>query len=310
MITIKGLSSQCLGVPRQRWLRLLFVWPMLSGGIFAQERGPTEDDEYVRFPATMIEYRKVTFSTGFVEEDLAEKPVRISVDGFAIARHEVTVGEFRSFVEGTGYKTTAEKGELEAAATSIKNGKLKFVPGSWDNVLFDRTDAHPVTCVSFTDAKEYCAWLTGSGPKYTYRLPTGAEWQRACEHNAAGEYDFDLVDAVDHVNVIDESLTRLGPQYPDVTFDDGFPYTAPVNAKKPGGSGLVFMHGNVSELCTPVPEVNADLLERNHLVYGGSWLTPLAAASSVRPMVGTVRNIATTVGFRVVRVKLLNEDTP
>jgi formylglycine-generating enzyme required for sulfatase activity len=41
---------------------------------------------------------------------LSEQPVHsVSVNQFAIGVYEVTVGEFRQFVNATGYKTEAEK---------------------------------------------------------------------------------------------------------------------------------------------------------------------------------------------------------
>ena len=51
-----------------------------------------------------------TFQMGSNDFYPEEKPVhRVSVDGFWMDRHTITVAEFRRFVEETGYVTVAER---------------------------------------------------------------------------------------------------------------------------------------------------------------------------------------------------------
>ena len=71
------------------------------------------------------------------------------------------MGQFKAFVEATGYKTEAE--------TAGKDG-------NWRNPGFEQTDEHPVVFVSWNDAVAFCEWLSKKEGK-TYRLPTEAEWE-------------------------------------------------------------------------------------------------------------------------------------
>ncbi|MDZ4199596.1 MAG: formylglycine-generating enzyme family protein [Kiritimatiellia bacterium] len=56
----------------------------------------------------------------------------------------------------------------------------------WENPGFRQDDDHPVTCVSWHDARAFCDWLTrverAAGrivPQQRYRLPQDNEWSRA-----------------------------------------------------------------------------------------------------------------------------------
>lgn len=87
----------------------------------------------------------------------SKRPVqRVFVKPFAVAETEVTIGQFREFVE-------AEKNSNEA----LKNFKM---PAGKDD--------EPVTMVSWDEAKAYCDWLARK-INAEVRLPTEAEWELA-----------------------------------------------------------------------------------------------------------------------------------
>jgi formylglycine-generating enzyme required for sulfatase activity len=109
--------------------------------------------------------------------------------GFAIGRSEVTVGQFRAFVEKTGYMTDAEKhgysmiydhysGRL--ARRDGMNWKLDYEGGEADAGL-------PVVHVSWNDAQAYTRWLA-RGTGKPYRLPTEAEFEYALRAGRTTRY--------------------------------------------------------------------------------------------------------------------------
>ncbi len=184
---------------------------------------------------------------------------------FAIAATEVTVGQFRKFVEATGYQTSAE---------SSGRGGLAFLPDveddgverfdnrpdcTWRNPGFTQTDAHPVVCVSWKDAVAFCQWLSKKDDAH-YRLPTEAEWEYAARAGATTSYLGGNSGSTIYAygNVADAALEKahhgltLRQRIADLEDGkgDGFVYTASVGQLKPNKWGLFDTHGNVWEWCS------------------------------------------------------------
>ncbi len=182
---------------------------------------------------------------------------------FLLGAHEVTVGQFRKFVEATGYQTDAERSGRGAYVLHkiVKSEIDRFTPetdATWRKPGFPQDDNHPVVCVSWHDAVAFCEWLSKQEGK-NYRLPLEAEWELACRAGSktiyAGGNDPDTVYA--YGNVADISLER---ELPDVVLrqradhlgpndGDGYVYTAPVGKFKANDFGLFDMHGNAWEWC-------------------------------------------------------------
>ncbi len=103
------------------------------------------------------------FSMGSLDGLDVEQPVRrVWVDAFLMAATQVTVEEYRRFLEETN---TAP-------------------PPSWGAIHLSHP-RQPAVAVSWFAASAYCGWLSGRTGAL-YRLPTEAEWERAARGDLEG----------------------------------------------------------------------------------------------------------------------------
>ncbi|MCV2349690.1 formylglycine-generating enzyme family protein [Paucibacter sp. Y2R2-4] len=189
--------------------------------------------------------------------------VRIS-KAFAMGAHEVTVGQFKRFVQASGYvpesirdgtggygyrrdydPATTERGD------AFEGRKPQY---SWLNPGFAQTDNHPVVNITWFDAVALAEWLSKTEGK-RYRLPTEAEWEYAAR--AGTRTRFHSGDAPNSLlkvaNVFDADSAAHWPKWQMHALQgpngrgDGFAFTAPVGSFAPNAWGLFDMHGNAWE---------------------------------------------------------------
>jgi formylglycine-generating enzyme required for sulfatase activity len=208
-----------------------------------------------------------TFEGGEADE---RPPHSVELRSYAIGKHEVTVGQFRQFVEATGYVTSAERA---GDAKVFVGKKVETRPdASWKNPYFEQDDGHPVVCVSWYDAVEYCNWRSrreglppcyrGSGDTITcdftadgYRLPTEAEWEfaarsRGLDCRYAWGNGEPYIGGRRAGNTRDEAARRQwGSEKIWSGYDDGYAFTAPAGSFAPNALGLHDVSGNVYEWC-------------------------------------------------------------
>lgn len=198
-----------------------------------------------------------------LQDERPAHPVKIT-RSFWLGTHEVTLGQFRQFVDATKYQTSAEKSGRGALAfnPAEKEKVNRFELRSdcnWRNPGFSQTDDHPVTCVSWQDAVAFCEWLSKK-ENATYRLPTEAEWEYAAR--AGGDTVYVGGNTPRSVyafgNIGDSSLEAAYPgtvrrQHLTLTPEeslDGVVFTSPVGKFQPNAWGLYDTHGNVWEWCS------------------------------------------------------------
>jgi sulfatase modifying factor 1 len=258
--------------------------------------------------------------------DLAdERPlhkVRITKP-FYFGQHEVTVAEFRKFVD-SGYKPESVAdgtgGYGHDPKRDVLPDKGEVFAGrdpkySWQNPGFPQTEDHPVTNVTWNDAQAMCKWLSGKEGK-KYRLPTEAEWEYACRAGTTTLFysGNDPESLLKVANLYDADTAKNWPQWKEFALKghDGYEFTSPVGKFAPNAFGLYDMHGNVWEWCadwygedyyakSPVDDPQGPETGQVRVRRGGSWHTwPFYVRSSYRNWL-TVESRYTLVGMRLVR---------
>ncbi|MDM8567937.1 SUMF1/EgtB/PvdO family nonheme iron enzyme [Thiotrichales bacterium HSG1] len=223
----------------------------------------------------------------------SEQPVHwVNIDyQFAMGKYEVTVGEFRKFVNSTGYETEAEKqGECHSmhGESSERN---------WHTPKFPQKDNQPVVCISWNDANAYTKWLSQQTGK-EYRLPSEAEWEYAARAGTETKYWWG-----NDIGKNKANCDGCGSQWDNKQ-------TAPVGSFIANQFGLYDTVGNVWEWCADGYQNNYNNAPNDGRVWknnnkykmlrGGSWSYP---TNYVR---ATLRfryyDYVTPTGFRVVGV--------
>jgi len=205
---------------------------------------------------------------------------------FALARHPVSVGEWRAFVRATGWS-----GGLET---------------NWEKPGFVQTDLHPVVGVSWNDAQLYLAWLSEKTGQ-RYRLPSEAEWEYACRAGTRTAFNTGDTISTEQANYDGLYIYNGGErgQYRGGTTAQG--------TFAPNAWGLYDMHGNVWEWVQDIVHDNYDGAPTDgsawvegadtsrHILRGGSWLYhPRYLRSALRNGYSAVLS-NDIVGFRVAR---------
>jgi formylglycine-generating enzyme len=193
--------------------------------------------------------------------------VRITRD-FFIGQHEVTVGQFRRFVEASGYTPesiadgTGGYGYNAAydPATTVRGDAFegRDPKYSWRRTGFAQTDTHPVLNVTWSDAVAMATWLSRREGKL-YRLPTEAEWEYACRAGSGTRY-YPSPGAGEQTGNDPASLLKIANTYDTDALgvwqrwkpfalprSDGYSFTAPVGSFAPNAFGLHDMLGNAWE---------------------------------------------------------------
>jgi formylglycine-generating enzyme required for sulfatase activity len=236
-----------------------------------------------------------------------------------LAAHEVTVGQFREFVEATKHRPASEVVGTRGWKGPNENQAFDAT-FNWRNPGYPVSDRHPVGSVSWEDAVAFCNWLSDreklprhyqahltlgwvsvGGPGY--RLPTEAEWEFAVRAGTTTLWPWG-----------DVAYSGSGPsielkQYATVARDELAGQMVPVGTMPANPFGLYDVLGNVAEWCQDwyATDYSADAAgavdPEAHSVTGQHVYRGLASSGLyMRP---GYRNSATTpdhrIGFRVAR---------
>ena len=258
---------------------------------------------------------------------------------FYLGQYEVTVGQFRKFVNDSGYQTEAESDGQGGYGWDESIYEFPQDPKySWKNTGFPQTDDHPVVNVSWNDAKKFCEWLSRKDGQQ-YSLPTEAQWEYACKGGTktlwSNGNDPERLAAIGnvgdgtlkakfpfsftiHLNTIDANTIDANTiDANTIDAKDGYVFTAPVGKFAANPFGLHDMHGNVFEWCEDVYDealyaqrsgVTVDPKQSSGSQYrvlrGGSWCYgPRSTRSAARIFRSTPDYRYVHIGFRISRTQ-------
>lgn len=242
----------------------------------------------------------------------------VTIAAFAISRTEITVRQFKQFVQETRYQTTAETdGKGCYAWNAAKKQGVQQPEYNWQNPGFAQDDQHPVVCVSWQDTQYYLDWLSQrTGERY--RLPSEAEWEYAARSWTTTPYFYQLEQQCSYANGAGQETRPIaGSNWILAQCTDPFVYTAPVASLAENHFGLFDMAGNVWEWTQDcwhsdyqhAPDDGTAWLGiqdgdcTRRVVRGGSWGgNPLILRSANR-FWNFSDEADLGLGFRVVRVR-------
>jgi formylglycine-generating enzyme required for sulfatase activity len=227
-----------------------------------------------------------SFVMGSDSGRMDEQPAHtVYLDAFEIDRFEVTNAQYARFLRASG----------------------RTAPRYWQNGTYPAGQAaFPVVGVSWDDADAYCRWAGK-------RLPTEAEWEKACRGTDGRTYPWGETWEPGRANVFIEkgdrsSLRVSSDESADTVWDAAWqflmeppkqdqPSLEPVGSHPDNASpyGVLDMIGNASEwivdwynwgdytkLSTRNPSVTGP--PWNHVVRGSPWHDPVGTAESAVAM--------------------------
>jgi formylglycine-generating enzyme required for sulfatase activity len=219
----------------------------------------------------------------------------VNLPDYYIGKYPVTVGEYRAFLEASGY---LKPQYWPTAGWVWRKGSGVVQPDLWDEPKWTSDARLPVVGVSWYEAFAYCQWLC-QATGHTYRLPTEAEWEKAARGVEGRLFPWG--------NTFDTSRSN--------TRASELGQTTPVDRFSPGGDSpysCADMAGNTSEWVLsqlqPYPYDTDDGRndpegDTERVIRGGSWFKPVLRARTASRGMNAPFFTDDDVGFRCVCIK-------
>ncbi len=237
---------------------------------------------------------------------------------FLVGTTEVTIGQFKKFVEATNYVTEAEQYGFGDSGEKTLSDKVtaQQKERTWRTPGYAVGDDSPVTQVTWNDAARFCNWLSEQekltpcyrqdaenwillGRANGYRLPTEAQWEYACRAGSTTQFWFgdDVAELEQHEWYHKNAGGRARG----------------VGLKSPNPFGLYDMGGNVREWCSdfydakwydtsPLNDPFCASAGSYRVIRGGSWYAYAFHCRGAFRYSGTPSTRASHYGFRCVLV--------
>jgi formylglycine-generating enzyme len=242
--------------------------------------------------------------------------LRVIRKPFYMGETEVTVAQFRRFVNATKYLTDAERGTEEGghhkgAFATIADGERDWSEvANWQNPFpnfkeYCPSDDHPVVQVSWNDAKRFA-------DHFGLQLPTEAQWEYAMRAGTTTRFFWGDSEAggKGYGNVKDRaSKKRFSKWNLSFPFDDGSTFVNVAGSYKPNPWKLHDMVGNVQEWVQdyyqrdyPPDGADESAVENgvSRVMRGGSWFDAPDSQRSAKRFGFAQQSRRDFLGFRVV----------
>ncbi|HEX2907917.1 MAG TPA: SUMF1/EgtB/PvdO family nonheme iron enzyme [Phototrophicaceae bacterium] len=247
---------------------------------------PRESRDQTDFTLPLLEWCPVP--TGLVElldqDEAGQRRVRrVEVAAFQISKYPITNKQYQTFIDDPqGYMNPVWWQFAPQAQDWHMNNPAPKTPRF-------KGDERPRETINWYEAGAFCQWLssrTGS----TVRLPTTAEWQRACQGDDSRHYPWGNTFDQENCNTAESNLkmTTLVTRYTHGVS----PY------------GVYDLAGNVWEWCLDGPPIadNQTHEGKKYFVRGGSHISPYQRAHAAFRYTLAPEIYHSSIGFRVVRV--------
>lgn len=181
---------------------------------------------------------------------------RVEVPAFSIDINEVTVAEYQRCIDA---------GACRHPDDHARN--------QYCNLDAPGRDKHPMNCVDWSDAVDYCEWVGR-------RLPTEAEWEKAARAGSTTAYPWGSEVSCEQA-ILDDGVTRGSKG--DEMDGCGEDRTWPIASRAANALGLFDMNGNAGEWTAnwyagdalsslyAKGDLNGPAQGRQKVVRGGSW---------------------------------------
>ena len=238
------------------------------------------------------------------EDRKSTQPVhRVTLKEFSMGKYEVTVNEFRRFVEATNYPVPTE------CRHELDDWFRMWTKGNWETNRLNTSEYQPVVCINWKAADAYVKWLAEETGK-PYRLPSEAEWEYAARAGTKTKYFFgdddERTQVCKYANTADlygENILQRNANTSYINWDNGLEncvdysgVASIVGMYLPNQFGLYDVISNVQEMLADcfvygyegAPTDGSAWLDgecKRRSVRGSSWHWnnfPLAVRSSIR----------------------------
>ena len=256
---------------------------------------------------------------GEADSSDAERPLRtIRFErGLAVSRYEITVGEFRRFMNSSKHRARATRRGYSTAYDERSGNLVRRGGVDWQSDYAGQpaADNLPVVHVSAKDAAAYVEWLSAiTGQRY--RLPSEAEYEYALRAGKQGRYPWGDGAPTNRIGNLTGSLdvSPSGRHWRNAFqgYGDGAWGPRPVGSYLPNAFGLHDMGGNVSEWVADcwhdnyrrAPRDGAAWFNpgcRTRVFRGGSWSSSPAQSRAAWRQGTSADTTNGRLGFRVVR---------